>query len=270
MHGSGGSSGSRQRWDGGWRDNWEENRRKQGTPSHAAADARSKKLLEKLQSAQVGCGNQRRETDKKSSAPAGRGASLQGGGKAAGSAADGGAGAVPDCRGRGRCHQMYAQILRGVSTEAWRVSNLLEVKQLLTQKAFRILCRCEGLTACHGGHPPCGGPECADQGGQQRSWVAFAQKQAFALVEESMSLEEESMRSKLLNVEAVTASCLLFTHSTHSEPGCSGAAASRDSGGRLGSREESPVETAALQEREGFDSAIKARDTDIGALEAGN
>ena len=47
MHGSGGSSGSRQRWDGGWRDNWEENRRKQGTPSHAAADARSKKLLEK-------------------------------------------------------------------------------------------------------------------------------------------------------------------------------------------------------------------------------
>ena len=91
-----------------------------------------------------------------------------------------------------------------MSTEAWRVSNLLEVKQLLTQKAFRILCRCEGLTACHGGHPPCGGPECADQGGQQRSWVAFAQKQAFALVEESMSLEEESMRSKLLNVEAVT------------------------------------------------------------------
>ena len=85
-----------------------------------------------------------------------------------------------------------------------------------------------------------------------------------------MSLEEESMRSKLLNVEAVSASCLLFTHSTHSEPGCSGAAASRDSGGRLGSREESPVETAALQEREGFDSAIKARDTDIGALEAGN
>ena len=81
MHGSGGSSGSRQRWDGGWRDNWEENRRKQGTPSHAAADARSKKLLEMLQSAQVGCGNKRREIDKKSSAPAGRGESLQGGGK---------------------------------------------------------------------------------------------------------------------------------------------------------------------------------------------
>ena len=49
-----------------------------------------------------GVGTKRRETDKKSSAPAGRGESLQGGGKDAAAAADGGEGEVPDCRGR--CH----------------------------------------------------------------------------------------------------------------------------------------------------------------------
>ena len=39
---------SRRRWDGEWRTNAEENKRKRHTPAHSEADARTKKLVETI------------------------------------------------------------------------------------------------------------------------------------------------------------------------------------------------------------------------------